>query len=157
MRKKKVTKRIYLANKAIELSADIPALSVISTVPKVMLDILGDDPSSTKKIAVDFHPELKIRWEKWLREGFPDDDKKAILEKYPRKGELYVEAPKINIEIVSVMTDIAKKRDGHFADTQNSVGSALSALHYKNKCVIFTHFKCVIHCRHFLHTLSCVN
>lgn len=117
-----------LANKAIELGADTSAPSDISTVPKEMLDILGDDPSSTKEIAVDFHPELKVRWEKWLREGFPDDDKKTILEKYPRKRDLFVEAPKVNLEIVSVMTDIAKKRDGHFADTQNAVGSALSAL-----------------------------
>ncbi|XP_039306068.1 uncharacterized protein LOC120357976 [Solenopsis invicta] len=117
-----------LANKAIELGADTPTPNDISTVPKEMLDILGEDPSSTKEITVDFHPELKIRWEKWLREGFPDDDKKPILEKYPRKGELLVEAPKVNLEIVPVMTDIAKKRDGHFIDTQNTVGSALSAL-----------------------------
>lgn len=93
-----------------------------------MLDILGEDPSSTKEIAVEFHPELKVRWEKWLREGFPEEDKKTILGKYPRKGELFVEAPKVNLEIVSVLTDIAKKRDGHFVDTQNAVGSALSAL-----------------------------
>jgi len=39
-----------------------------------------------------------------------------------------VEAPKVNVEILPVLSDTAKKRDAHFADTQNSLGSALSAL-----------------------------
>jgi len=39
-----------------------------------------------------------------------------------------VEAPKVNLEILPVLSDSAKKRDAHFADTQTSLGSALSAL-----------------------------
>lgn len=93
-----------------------------------MLDILRQDPFSSKEISVSFNHELKVRWEKWIMEGFPEEDKKKILEKYPRKKELFVEPPKINLEILPVMSEIAKKRDGHFVETQNSVGSALSAL-----------------------------
>jgi len=97
-------------------------------VSKEMLIILGEDPSASKEIAVSFHPELKVRWEKWTKEGYPAEDKKKVLEKYPRKNELYVEAPKVNLEILPVLSDFAKKRDAHFADTQTSLGSALSAL-----------------------------
>ncbi|KMQ86299.1 reverse transcriptase and recombinase [Lasius niger] len=97
-------------------------------VPKNILDILGEDPNLSKHIDVTFHPELKTRWEKWIREGFPEEEKKIILEKYPRKGELFVEAPKVNREMFHMMSDIAKARDEHFVKTQNSVGSALSAL-----------------------------
>lgn len=96
-------------------------------VPKDILDILGENSNLSKHINVTFHPELKTRWEKWIREGFPEEEKKIILEKYPRKSELFVEAPKVNREMFYMMSNIAKARDKHFDKIQNS-GSALSAL-----------------------------
>jgi len=33
-------------------------------ISKEMLIILGEDPHASKEIAVSFHPELKVRWEK---------------------------------------------------------------------------------------------
>ncbi|CAL1671700.1 unnamed protein product [Lasius platythorax] len=63
-----------------------------------------------------------------MQEGFPEENKKVILQKYPRKQELYTEAPKVNLEIISIMSEIAVKRDQHFLGTQNCVGSAISAL-----------------------------
>ncbi|CAL1685097.1 unnamed protein product [Lasius platythorax] len=98
------------------------------TIPEEVLQILGEDPNSTKEIAVKFHPELKRRWEKWMQEGFPEENKKVTLQKYPRKQELYTEAPKVNLEITPIMSEIAVKRDQHFLETQNCVGSAISAL-----------------------------
>lgn len=97
------------------------------TVSDEMLEILGD-PSETKEIAVKFNPELKRRWEKWMQEGFPEENKKVILQKYPRKQDLYTEASKINLEIAPIMSEIAIKRDQHFLESQNCVGSAISAL-----------------------------
>lgn len=41
---------------------------------------------------------------------------------------LCVEAPKVNLEIQPLLADIAKKRDQHFVDTQNSLGTAIVAL-----------------------------
>jgi len=118
-----------LANKATTAQSVTEAsLDDKSSVPEDMLNILGKNPASTKKISVTFNQELKVRWENWIKKGFPEEDKIKILEKYPRKGELFVDAPKINIEIIPVMSDIAKKRDGHFTKTQNSVSSVLSAL-----------------------------
>nr|XP_034194190.1 uncharacterized protein LOC117610664 [Osmia lignaria] len=63
-----------------------------------------------------------------MQEGYPEDKKKNILETYPRKDDFYTEAPKVNIEIGPVMTEVALKRDEHFAETQNCIGSAISAL-----------------------------
>lgn len=97
-------------------------------VPKDILDILGENSNFSKHINVTFHPELKTRWEKWIREGFPEEEKKIILEKYLHKSELFVEAPKINREMFYMMPDIAKARDKHFDIIPNSVSSALSAL-----------------------------
>lgn len=105
-----------------------PLVNKEMTVSDEMLEILGDDPSATNEIAVKFHPELKRRWEKWMQEGFPEENKKVILQKYPRKQDLYTEAPKINLEIAPIMSEIAIKRDQHFLESQNCVGSAISAL-----------------------------
>lgn len=94
-----------IANKATE-QADTSKDE--STIPQKILELLGEDPNNTKELPIVFHSELKIRWEKWIREGFPEEDKKIILQKYPRKKEFFIEAPKINLEIIPVMTEIAK-------------------------------------------------
>lgn len=60
--------------------------------------------------------------------GFLEKNKKEIVEFYKRKGDFYSEAPKLNLEIVPLLSEIAKKRDEHFAEIQNCVGTALSAL-----------------------------
>lgn len=98
------------------------------TVSEEMSKFLGEDQDASKLLEVNFHPELKDRWQKWMQEGLPKENKKSILEVYPRKGDLFTEAPKVNLEIVPVLTEIAIKRDQHFIETQNCVGSAISAL-----------------------------
>uniref|UniRef100_A0A0C9RCC8 MutS_0 protein n=1 Tax=Fopius arisanus TaxID=64838 RepID=A0A0C9RCC8_9HYME len=45
-----------------------------------------------------------------------------------RKGQLFVEAPKLKLEISSFLSDIAKKKDQHFVGTENYVGTAIAAL-----------------------------
>lgn len=64
----------------------------------------------------------------WKNKGLPDKNKKEILELYNRKSEFFTEAPKINLEILPLLSDISKKRDEHFCETQNCVGTALSAI-----------------------------
>lgn len=86
------------------------------------------DPSDCKFKKVVYHPELKNTWLKWKFEGLPEKNRKEILESYNRKDDFYIEAPKLNLEIVPLLTDIAKKRDQHFVDTQNCVGTAIAAL-----------------------------
>lgn len=113
----------HIKNSSVDEITDEPI------IPEDILDLLEDDPNASKELTVKFHPELKRKWEKWMQKGFPEENKKAILQKYPRKQELYSEeAPKVNLEIVSILSEIAIKRDHHFLETQNCVGSAISAL-----------------------------
>lgn len=66
---------------------------------------------------------------KWKVGSLPEKNKKEILEAYNRKGEFYTESSlKLNLEIAPLLTDIAKKRDQHFAETQNCIGTAIAAL-----------------------------
>ncbi|CAD6212599.1 GSCOCG00012812001-RA-CDS, partial [Cotesia congregata] len=89
--------------------------------------ILGMDQTCTYKEAK-YMSELNNTWSKWMIEGLPEKNKKDILESYNTKGDFYTESPKLNLELGPLLTDIAKKRDQHFADTQSCVGTALSAL-----------------------------
>lgn len=81
-----------------------------------------------KKLLLNFIQSLNADGKKWMQEGFPEENKKVILQKYPKKQHLYTEALKINLEIASIMSEVAIKRDQHFLESQNCVGSAISAL-----------------------------
>jgi len=92
-----------------------------------VLKVLGADMENSKFKNITFHPELQNTWSRWMKQGLPDKNKTEIIELYNRKGD-YTEAPKVNLEITPLLTEIAKKRDQHFVDTQNCVGTALTAL-----------------------------
>lgn len=103
------------SEKAAELEEDI-------------LKVLGEDPSASKEVLIQLHPEIKPRWKKWMSEGLSQEQRNLLLNKYSRSGDLYTEFPKINLEIVPAMSEIAAKRDQHFVDTQKCVGSAIIVL-----------------------------
>lgn len=63
-----------------------------------------------------------------VKQGLLEKNKNKIMELYNRKGELYTKARKANLEIVPLLSEIAKKRDQHFVGTQNCVGIALADL-----------------------------
>ncbi|XP_036150161.1 uncharacterized protein LOC118648061 [Monomorium pharaonis] len=101
---------------------------------------LKAEPAQSDNIAL--HPALIAEWNIWLRkglyEGDEEEDKKReekenelrdeIMKKFPRKGGLHAEAPKLNQEILAYMSSTAKNRDKHFVSAQNALGSAMIAV-----------------------------
>lgn len=77
---------------------------------------------------VKHHPQFEETWLKWKKKGLSENNKKEILQSYNRKAEFYMEAPKINIKIVRILSKIAKKKEQHFLGTQNCVGTAIMTL-----------------------------
>lgn len=73
--------------------------------------MLGLNPNDTNQLKVNFHEELKVTWTKWMRDGLSEKNKKHALELYPRKGDFYTEALKVNTEVIPILTDIVKKQD----------------------------------------------
>lgn len=63
-----------------------------------------------------------------MTEGLSEETRKTLFKKYPRKVELYADPPKVNLEIAVALTEISKKRDQHFVETQQCFGSAIIAL-----------------------------
>lgn len=99
-----------------------------SVINDGILQMMGEDPNVIPGNSVRLHTEIKNRWKAWMIEGLPEETRKTVLKKYPRKVELYAEPPKINLEIAAAITEISKKRDQHFVETQECVGSAIVAL-----------------------------
>lgn len=114
-------------DKEIELSIEKES-DTVAALDVEILEKLGEDPTSCSPEDTDFHPDLSRRWKVWLVSGIPKDVKVALLDKYSRKGPCQLEAPGLNPEVGATLSEPAKKRDQHFADSQNSIGSALSAL-----------------------------
>lgn len=67
-------------------------------------------------------------WSDWMGKGLSAEKRKEVSKRYESNSDIVTEAPKVNLEIQRHLSDIAKKRDQHFLDTQNCVGSAILAL-----------------------------
>ncbi|KAL7304017.1 hypothetical protein TKK_0003488 [Trichogramma kaykai] len=93
-----------------------------------ILERMGINPTSKKIADHSFHPELVCRWNTWLSEGIPKEEKENILKLYSRQGSCNLEAPLLNEELVKAIPEATMKRDEHFRQTQNDIGSALSAV-----------------------------
>lgn len=92
-----------------------------------ILKVLRADVPS-QKAEVHFHPTLVDNWGRIIRDGLKKEDKSEMLTKYPRIGRCRLEAPAINTEVDSILSDKMKKRDRFFTHDQNVCGSSLSAL-----------------------------
>ncbi|EZA52296.1 hypothetical protein X777_08966 [Ooceraea biroi] len=55
-----------------------------TSISEEMLELLGEDPTATKEIAVKFHPELKCRWDKWMSKS--KQSGKRVLHSRPRRN-----------------------------------------------------------------------
>lgn len=92
------------------------------------MEILGDDSGCKDEGRLTLHPMLALAWEKILLEGLKKEKKVEILEKYLRKGNCPIQAPKLNPEIEASVNDTIKKRDKYLSADQELCGASLSAL-----------------------------
>ena len=82
------------------------------------LRILGDDPR-TKIKDLEFPSDLTLRWEEWLKSGITKEIKQEIFKKYSRQGNIQLEAPTLNQELMALLNDAAVRRDKHFLATHS--------------------------------------
>ena len=91
-----------------------------------MQSAFGEDPSISKALKVDVHPELISRWQFYASNGMPKEDRENLLKKYLIPEGL--KAPTLNDEIKSVLKEKAVKRDGYRFEAQKPASVALTAL-----------------------------
>lgn len=95
---------------------------------QAVLSILGLDKKEIKK-APFLQKDIALSWSNILKKGLSDDERVSILEKYPAPENCpLLEAPKLNLEVASVIRDVVARRDKKICDLQNQVGGAISAL-----------------------------
>lgn len=88
---------------------------------------LGNDPAVEPE-NLTLRNDVEVRIKSWIKTGMgKKETKEAILEKIPMKGQLNLEAPRLNEEIAVDLHPKAAARDEHFRDYQNLTGAALSS------------------------------
>lgn len=77
---------------------------------------------------IELKEEIADRIKAWIKNGLPNKEKKEnILKSIPGKGQMDLESPILNDEIVVDLHPKSLARDEYFRDYQNLTGSALSA------------------------------
>ena len=89
--------------------------------------MLGDDPAANKQAELKLNADVASRVTNWTIKGLPKELKESLLSKFPKKGDCYLEGPELNEEIAVTLNETAIKRDNHFKELHNVIGSALSA------------------------------
>lgn len=90
------------------------------------LKILGEDPSESKSKKIVLQKSLQTRWTNWIINGLNNEMKNELLSKYSCAEVL--EGQKLNPALVASLAPSTIKRDNHFIDSQNLIGSAMTAL-----------------------------
>lgn len=88
--------------------------------------MLGEDPTKPKEVKNILRSELLVRWSTWISSGLDKEVKAELLKKYECLPNLC--AQKLNPELTSLLSEQANKRDTHFVNTQNLIGSILTAI-----------------------------
>ncbi|KAJ8909415.1 hypothetical protein NQ315_015134 [Exocentrus adspersus] len=93
-----------------------------------ILALFGEDPLQVPTSSVQLQPDLVSRWNNILSNGLPKERRDQLLHKYPKEGRGLLDAPILNLEVVSIMQEPATKRDAHLKEAQEITGLALVAL-----------------------------
>ncbi|XP_039307632.1 uncharacterized protein LOC120358225 [Solenopsis invicta] len=95
-------------------------------VTEEILKLLQDNPKISKAVEPKLHKDISDRLEGWITDGLPKEDQEKLIKKYSRPD--FLEAPKLNPEVEPAMQEAAIKRDKHFLENQNNIGSAIASV-----------------------------
>lgn len=89
---------------------------------------LGDNPDQVTD-GINVREDVVKRIKIWIKSGVgKKEDREKLIASVPRKGQINLEAPWLNEEIVVDLHPKALARNEHFREYQNLAGSALAAL-----------------------------
>lgn len=91
-----------------------------------VLRVLGEDPLASRALELSFHPAMLARWKFWAVNGVAKQEMDDVLSKYARQEGL--DAPGLNLEVTTNLSDPAVKRDKFTIEKQWSVGATMTAV-----------------------------
>lgn len=77
---------------------------------------------------MDFHNEVAVRWENYVRKGVDKSTIEGIVKKYPAPKNCNIRPPKLNTEIENCLTRDGKKQDQFLVHLQMQMASVLSVM-----------------------------
>lgn len=100
----------------------------VSQLNELAQQMLQDIPELKTPRCNSIHEAIAKGWRLWMTQGLSAAAKEKLLEEYLRQGNINLDPPQMNPEVLAVVNDGTKARDTHFSDAQKTLGSALSAL-----------------------------
>lgn len=103
--------------------------AVSEALPPEILDALGEPIGKAEILGPPINEEIAKRWGRVLVEGLTKETRDAIIKKtlIPENFDIS-KAPKLNLEISTVLSDNMKNRDKLFEKSQNQLGLGLAGL-----------------------------
>ena len=93
-----------------------------------VLKLLGDDIIGTVTVCAKVNNVLAERWTNVLQRGCKKEVRQELLTKYPPIDNCqFMQAPKMNPEILATMDDKQIRKDNYQVLAQNQLGAAISA------------------------------
>ncbi|CAH1963720.1 unnamed protein product [Acanthoscelides obtectus] len=102
-----------------------------STAPlsEDVIDILGKKDTSPEPLGPKIHEDLLLRWEKILKTGLSDDDRKSLLSKLPPPENFTtLSAPLLNPVVQKAISPSNLLRDERLTKLQSLVAASLSGI-----------------------------
>lgn len=94
-----------------------------------MLDILGVDPTITKKFSTDINKDLASRFLHIVTLGLDKENRKQLMDKYLVPANCsHIGAPILNAEIKAALPDTVIRRDKAIEARQKGIAAAISCL-----------------------------
>lgn len=111
-----------------DLQAEEVAKDPPPQLSKNTLRLLANKKSLREKEVFELHSQLAECWEEIIKKGLDKEEKKSLLKKLPRKGNCSLFTPKLNEELIPLLSKSAKSRDKYLAINQDLCGLGLTAL-----------------------------
>ncbi|KAJ2940810.1 hypothetical protein O0L34_g10059 [Tuta absoluta] len=108
---------------------EVPAANISPDVPQEILDILGEAKKVDQALGEKVPSEISKRWGEILVDGLAKEQKEALAEKMLiPENFLLARAPKLNPEVVAVLSESVKNRDKRLEKAQGQLGTGLAGL-----------------------------
>ncbi|CAB0044291.1 unnamed protein product [Trichogramma brassicae] len=94
-----------------------------------VLQVIGKRLTADKSSAAAIPNEICVRLQEINETGLPEDERKQLMEKYPQASNCrFLEAPKLNLEIKTILQSAIINRDNRIMLKQGKVAVCLAAL-----------------------------
>lgn len=93
-----------------------------------LISMLSEASRLAKPKCNQVHSTIANVWFSVMTTGLESNIKERLLKEYIREGRISFEAPAMNPEVLAAVNTTVKARDKHLVNSQNEIGSALSAL-----------------------------